>query len=118
MTKEQLISTIQKRRFDLVALRKSYRGVLLGAGHIVRNEGVHYCVETEGNKVVDVQTCPVERATMFVKSDAENLAASISNGRGETGEAVHIVDAIEDEIKEVDQVLADLADQVLADPKA
>ncbi len=97
---------IIQRRNELVQLRENYRNVLLGAGYLVRNEGpVHYRVSVKDRKVDQVETCALERATLFTKEDATKVATGIVNGAGKRGEAIHIKDAIEDAIKRTDELL-------------
>lgn len=106
---QSTIATLHGRLAELQKARRNYEGVLLGAGYLVRVGMVHLKFTITSERLVtDPVRCKVESADLFTKEDAETIAADHVNGHGEVGKAIHVKDAIEDEIAIVEQLLATL----------
>lgn len=106
MDKQQMIEQLTEDRAELSAARERLSGVLLGNGYVVRCQGLTltFTVDPQGNASAP-KTCPLLRAPRYTKRDAETLAAATKNGNGAQGEAVHIMDALDYSIAEVDRLL-------------
>lgn len=83
--------------------------VLLGQGFIVRMEGlcIKFDVDASGN-VTNPCHAKSYRATRFELSDAKRIAASVQNGNGVAGEAIHVKQAIQEQIEQMRNVCAAL----------
>lgn len=113
-TVQQTIATIEERLEQLKKERRKYDHVMLEAGYLVRVGPVHLKFTITSERLVtDPAICGVEQAHLFTKKDAEAIAADTVNGSGTVGEAVHIRQAIEDEIAMVEKLLGTItADQL------
>jgi hypothetical protein len=106
---QSTVAVLQERLGQLKEAKKNYQNVLLGKGYIVRVGMVHLRFTITSERLVtDPVSCRVESADLFAKEDAEAIAANSANGRGEVGQAIHVKDAIEEEIAMVESLLADL----------
>lgn len=94
---------------QLTADLATFDGVMLGQGHVVMMSDA-FCMKFDiTNKVVtNPQQTRAVMATRFTRSDAERIAATIRNGNGENGRAIHVRAAIELQIKNISQVLDDI----------
>lgn len=94
------------RKEELKALRESYRHVLFGEGYIVVNPGgVHLAFTVENRRVTTPRFASVQRATRFTRRDAEAVAATVTNGNGERATAMHINQALDEEIARLGRVI-------------
>lgn len=107
--REDIISTVKGRIKELKSAQKLYDGVMLGAGYLVRVGPLHLKFNIEGRKVKGASPCKVEQAHLFTIEDARKVARGTVNGRGESGEAIHISQAISDELAMVEGLLKKLA---------
>lgn len=94
---------------QLTADLATFDGVMLGEGHIVMMSDA-FCMKFDiTNKIVtNPQQTRAVMATRFTRTDAERIAATIRNGKGENGRAIHVRAAIELQIQNISQVLDDI----------
>lgn len=88
--------------------RESLENVLLGQGWIVKLSGMGTTYKVENKLVTDVQLTQIHRAMRFTKQDAETVALSVQNGAGEKGIAIHIREALDIAINEMQQLIQHL----------
>ena len=107
---QSTIAILQGRLTELQKARNNYKHVLLGAGHLVRVGPVYLKFTITSERLVtDSVNCTVESADLFVQEDAEAIAKTITNGHNEKGQAVHVTDAIEEEIAMVEKLLTTIS---------
>ena len=98
-------------RESLAEMQRSREGlenVLLGQGWIVKLSGMGTTYKVENKQVSDVQLTQVHRAMRFTKRDAEIVASNVQNGAGEKGIAIHIRQALDIAIDEMQQLIQHL----------
>lgn len=107
-TKAEFLAVLNNSRAELVAALNGLSNVLLGQAFVVvSGAGIALKFKVEGQQVRDPATAGGPHlATRFTKIDAENVAASVVDGRGDHGKAVHVCVALKDAIAETDRVLA------------
>lgn len=107
MDKQQMIEQLTEDRAKLVTARERLSGVLLGNGYVVRCEGLtlSFTVDPVTKVASAPKTCPLLRAPRYTKQDAQTLAAATKNGMGTQAEAVHILDALDYSVAEVERLL-------------
>lgn len=104
----QVLTEMDRSRQELVAALGSLSNVLLGSGFIVvSGAGIPLKFKLDGQQIFDPQTAGgPHHATRFTRQDAENVAASVTDGNGDHGKAVHVCVALKDAIAETDRVMA------------
>jgi hypothetical protein len=84
-------------------------GVILGQGFVVRCQGVYLDFDVDGaGLVTNPRMTRPQQAMRFTRSDASRIAASVRNGAEVAGEAVHVRDAVAQELR----VTRDLLEQL------
>ena len=111
VTPAEFLIHLRDKVAELRRIRAGLDNVLLGAGWIVANTGVHYAFDVEGGKATNPRVVSVERATRFSERDAQAVAASVKNGADNPGHAVHIRDALDAQIAEYDNLAKALESQ-------
>lgn len=106
--KEEVLAELRFKRAELVAALGSLSGVLLGQGFVVvSGAGIALKFRVDGQQVFDpVTSGGPHLATRFTKQDAENIAASVTDGHGDHGRALHVNVALKEAIAETDRVIA------------
>jgi hypothetical protein len=111
----KIISDFKEGRDKLIRAKLSLDHTLLGAGHVVRVGKLHMTFDVRvreviggGMEAVNGRIAPLLQCARFTKEDAEKIASGCSNGAGEKGEAVHIRDAVRDQIAEYDAAIHEL----------
>lgn len=107
-TKAAVIAELSVSRNELVAALDSLSNALLGQGFVVvSGAGIALKFKVDGQQVFNPVTAGGPHlATRFTKADAENVAASVVDGRGDHGKAVHVCVALKEAIAETDRVIA------------
>lgn len=97
-----IIEELGDLRTAAVAALDSLRGTLLGQGFIVVSKAglaLKYDIDGDTKNVRGVSLAGgAAKATRFTKLDADNLAAATIDGRGDPAAAVHVTQALRDEI--------------------
>lgn len=106
-TKAEVITSLEtslsnsRRDFDMIS------NALLGQGHIVVCGELALNFKIEGNQVVSTAGhAPAGRVIRFDRETAERIAATVTNGRGDKGKAVHVSDAIQSEIARLEETVS------------
>ena len=102
---QEIIDKFEAQVVTLEALKKSLSNVLLGQGWVVHVEGVYQKYEIVGGKIVGCRFCGVENATRFTERDAKAVASNTFNGNKLSGTAIHINDAVKQELEKVKGLL-------------
>jgi hypothetical protein len=107
-TKAEVLAVLNNSRAELVAALDGLSNVLLGQGFVVVSAvGIALKFKVEGQQVFDPKPAGGPHlATRFTKNDAESVAASVVDGHGDHGKAVHVCVALKDAIAETDRVIA------------
>lgn len=104
-----LINELSESRTAAVAVLDGLRGALLGQGYIVVSKAglaLKYDIDGETKNVQGVALAGgAAKATRFTKLDADNLAAATIDGRGDPATAVHVTQALRDEIDRLESVM-------------
>lgn len=90
---------------------ESYRRVILGQGWVVVPAGLNSCLafDIDANGVAsNPRVVCILNAHMFCRQDAENLAANCYNGAGGRPRAMHIRDALQQNIDAGERLIAAL----------
>lgn len=106
---ETLTAQLKGDIAQLTADLATFDGVLLGQGHIVMmSEAFCLTFDIKDKVVSNPKQTRAILATRFTRTDAERIAATVKNGNGENGRAIHVRAAIELQIKNISQVLDDI----------
>lgn len=111
ITKEEFVIKFQTRLAELEHARSMLEGVIMRRAYVIR-VGDRITVELktgEDGLVNGVNTIAVEHASRYTKEDASIAATNIRNRLGETGRAVHIKDALDQEISDLKTILEEIA---------
>lgn len=104
-----LIAQANERIAEDKKALESLRNVLLGQGFIVVSHigvALSFEFDAETSKVHSPTTAGcANKATRFTKADAERIAASVLDGKGDHGRAVHVVQAIRDSIADQERLI-------------
>jgi hypothetical protein len=108
----KMIADFKEGRDKLIEKQCSLAHTLLGAGYIIRIGLLHMTFDVVTKKgqrlAVNGRRSPLLACTMFTKEDAERIASGCGNKAGDKGEAVHINQALRDQIAEYDKAIASL----------
>lgn len=96
--RDEFITSQLEYRARLEQARAQLDGVLLGEGWIVACEGVYLSFTITDGQVSEPRHTSPERCTRFTRRDAERIAANVRNGRNTRAEAIHILDALRQEL--------------------
>lgn len=109
MEMTQLIQDTKDAIAEYQAAGAALRSVILGQGFVVRCQGVCLSFDIGAARAVsDPRPSQPHRATRFTRGDAEAVAASVKNGNGEAGQALHVRLAVEDALEQQKILLATL----------
>ncbi len=116
-------TAVQQARADFIAQQDAaitdyeqqldrLSNVLLGQGWVIRCAGLTltFDVDAATRVVSNPRVCPIGKCLRMTEQDARRIAATTKNGAGQTAEAVHVVQALEELIAEARRV----RDQVAA----
>lgn len=101
----EVIALLEGSRTEMEALASRLEGALLGAGWVVRNQGVYLAFDIRDLTVEGVTSCRLTEAPRFTEANAKILAAAVRNGNNVAGEAVHIKQALREEISQLSALL-------------
>lgn len=96
--RDEFITSQLEYRARLEQARAKLDGVLLGEGWVVACEGVYLSFTITNGLVSDPRHTTPDQCMRFTRRDAERIAASVRNGRNTRGEALHILDALRQEL--------------------
>jgi hypothetical protein len=109
MTIQNLTDMISAMKTTIATYERaaeSLQGVLLGQGFIVRCQGLCLTFDIEAGHAINPTTSQPQRAVRFTREDAQRIASVVKNGNGIAGEAVHVRQAIMDELTNERDLLA------------
>lgn len=113
-TIENMIADFATRRYELAKAiaPNPYCTTIEGAGYIVVVEDfpmTYDIEETNGQRLaVNPTLCSPEKARRFTLRDAARVAADTKNGNGTRGVAVHWMEAVEQQIAKLDELIETL----------
>jgi hypothetical protein len=104
----QFFESLEANKRALAALD----GVLLGQGHVILIGDLAIRPTMEGEpgawRLIDVTPCKLDQAPQFSKGAAESIADQITNGHNQKGRAVHIREALAEEIEAAEALIKSL----------
>lgn len=105
----ELIESTKAALVEYQAAADRLQGVIFGQGFIVRCDGLCLAFDIDADRRVSKpKSAAAYRATRFTRADAARVAATVKNGHGTVGEAIHVRDAIAQEIDEQSRLLKTL----------
>jgi len=106
----EVLETLRASEAELARRDRGLQNVLLGCGYVVRCDGVclTFDVDAKTRVASNPRVTSASRAHRFTQRDAETLAAVTKNGAGKVAEAVHIVDAVRQELDGIRKNIAAL----------
>jgi hypothetical protein len=102
--RREYVATVDAQIAEMREALATLSRAILGDGYIIRTGGADYPVyltfTVNPDRIVNSpRTSAVHKAMRFTREDAHRIAPSITNGSGQKGEAVHVLDAIRAEIE-------------------
>lgn len=107
----KVLATLRAQESALARRSVGLQNVLLGNGHVVRCAGLFMQFDVDPKTLVASNPRPVGSslgAQRFTKRDAETLAAATKNGSGDQAEAIHVADAVREELADVRKLIAQI----------
>lgn len=103
----QTIADFKRQRAEKQRVLDSLRNTLLGQGWIVVAEGdVSLTFTVDGRTVTQpVPAGGAEKAMRFTQEDARRVASQVANGRGAVAGAIHVTEALQNEISETTRLI-------------
>lgn len=110
IVKQNMIVALEDQLTDLRLRKKVFTRALVGQAYVVRCEGITLCFDVDpATRVVsNPRSVALLSAPRYSKESAEMLAKECTNGNGVQAVAVHVMDAIDQEVAELDRVLTAL----------
>ncbi len=105
----EILATLRAQEVELARRDAGLRNVLLGNGYIVRCAGLFMAFDVDPKTLRASNPRPIGSslgAQRFTQRDAEMLAAATKNGAGDQAEAVHVADAVRQELDGVRKLIA------------
>jgi len=104
--KQVLIAQLEGMREELLDARERLRHIIVGQGYIITSaDGLALTYKHDGNKVHSPRVTRAHLAVRFTREGAEKIAALTKDNDGKYGRPVHIRDAIDSEIRQIDESL-------------
>ena len=104
--KQVLIAQLEGMREELLDARERIRHITLGQGYIVMSAtGLALTFKHDGNKAHSPRVTRAHLAVRFTREVAEKIAATTKDSDGHFARPVHIRDAIDNEIRNVEASL-------------
>lgn len=104
----EMKATFEARKASLQAAQKALRLSPGGNQYIVQVDSVPVTFSIEDGKAVNAQPASPEDALRFGPDVAKRIAATVTNGAGVKGRAVLVKNAIANDLKTVNSVLAQI----------
>lgn len=105
----ELLAEFKERETTLVRVLSGLQNVLLGTGHIVECDGVYLTFDTTGGKATSPRACHPEKCVRFSQADAQRVAAEVTNGRHVQGQAMHVREAVTQDLQELRGLIGSLS---------
>jgi hypothetical protein len=103
---QTILAQMIEARTEHQAMLDRLQNCLLGQGFVVISGGMALKFDIAADRTAtNPNTTPVTMAPRFTRRDAEMLAAAVTNGKGEHGKAVHVRDALAEQIKNQTMVI-------------
>ncbi len=104
--KAEAMATMRSTLESINQQLQSLENTLLGEGWIVRNEGnVCLAYDVSNGMIFNPRIVSVTLATRFSEQDAKGIAEKTFNGNNTPAHAVHIIDALNDEKKNLEELI-------------
>ena len=112
LAKAEILATFDHQIEELKRAKRGLSNVLLGSGFIVRVEGlcIDFAIDPETRNVTTNGIGMAHRVRRFTRADAEHLASITRNGNGVLGQAVHVCDAVAEDLAVVLSLRATVVD--------
>ena len=101
----EVLAKLRATEEELLSDLQSFEGVLLGMGFVVTTGGeapfaMKFDISPEG-KLSNPRVIIAKMATRFDVTDATRIAATVTNGNGEPGRAMHVTTCIAKQLANV-----------------